>query len=86
MRSGLEASEEPAGGVIQPSTQVSEGSPLVGGGGWGNAGGVGLGSVGVEGNGDGDGERDGVGKISSRPPSQAARSSSATTIMRFFVR
>lgn len=85
MRRGFEASEEPSGGVIHPSTQVADGSPLVGGGGWGSAGGVGLGSDGVEGNGDGDGVREGVKKTSSGPPSQAARSSNATAIMRFFV-
>jgi hypothetical protein len=85
IRSGFEASEEPAGGVIHPSTQVADGSPLVGGGGWGNAGGVGDACVGVEGNGDGDGDGDGVKKTGSRP-SHAARSTSATTIMRFFVR
>jgi hypothetical protein len=58
---------------------------LVGGGSCGNVGGVGLASVGVEGNGEGDGEGEGVGKISG-PLSQAARSRSAATIMRFFVR
>lgn len=58
---------------------------MVGGGSCGNAGGVGLASVGVEGNGEGDGEGKGVGKISG-PPSQAARTRSAATIMRFFVR
>jgi hypothetical protein len=57
----------------------------VGGGGCGNVGGVGLASVGVEGNGEGDGEVGGVGKLSG-PLSQAARSRSAATIMRFFVR
>ena len=86
MRSGSSASPEPAGGVVHPSTQVADGSPLGGGGGCGIAGGVGLGSVTVDGNGEGEGEREGVVKISSGPPSQATRSSSAATIMRFFVR
>jgi hypothetical protein len=85
MRRGLAASRESAGGDFHPSTQVSEGSPLVGGGGCGSEGGVGEASVGVEGNGEGDGEGDGVKKGSS-PPLQAARSTSATTIMRFFMR
>jgi len=79
------ANGESAGGVDQPSTQVSDGSPLVGGVVCGSAGGVGEASVGVEGNGDGDSDGGGVGKMSPRPPSQAARSSAAT-IMPFFRR
>ncbi len=86
IRSGVAVNGEPGEGVFHPSTQVADGSPLAGAGGCGSAGGVGLASVGVEGNGEGDGEGEGVGKISLRPPSQAARSRSAATIMRFFRR
>jgi hypothetical protein len=83
---GFAFNGEPGEGVFHPSTQVADGSPLVGGGDSGSAGGVGLASVGVEGNGEGDGEDGGVGNPSPGPPSQAARSRSAATIMRFFVR
>jgi hypothetical protein len=85
-RSGLLASADPAGGDLHPSTQVSEGSPLFGPGVWGNAGGVGEARVGVEGNGF---EVEGIGELGKLlgPPSQAARNTtSAATIVRFFVR
>ena len=45
MPSGSVASGEPAGGVVQPCTQVAEGAPCVFGGVWGSAGWVGVGSV-----------------------------------------
>jgi hypothetical protein len=85
-RIGFAVNGEPGPGVFHPSTQVGDGSALVGGGDCGSAGGVGLASVGVEGNGEGDGEGEWVGKGSPGPPSQAARSRNAATIMRFFVR
>lgn len=45
MPSGSVASGEPAGGVVQPFTQVADGAPLVFGGCFGSAGWVGDGSV-----------------------------------------
>jgi hypothetical protein len=85
MRSGCKANAEPTRGVLHPSTQVSDASPLVGGGLCGRPGGVGEASVGVEGK-ESDGAADeGFGKRSERL-SQATRSSSVATIMRFFMR
>jgi hypothetical protein len=85
MRSGFRANAESTGGVLHPSTQVSEAAPLVGGGVCGTRGGVGDASVGVEGK-DPDGAADEGFAKGSGPPSQAARSSSVATIMRFFMR
>ncbi|HZB78446.1 MAG TPA: hypothetical protein VE522_01185, partial [Actinomycetota bacterium] len=85
MRSGCRANAEPTRGVLHPSIQVSDATPLFGGGFCGRPGGVGEANVGVEGK-ESDGAADeGFGKRS-EPPSQARRSSSVATIMRFFMR
>jgi hypothetical protein len=86
MRRGFRARADPSGGDRQPSTHVSEGASLVGGGVSGNVGGVGDASVGVEGNGVGEDGAGEFGKIPGSSSHPARRTSSEATIMRFFMR
>ena len=85
-RRGFWNNGEPSAGEIQPFTQVSDASPLVGSRVGEDGGGVGDASVGVEGNGD-TVVGSSVGWPNGSSPSQAARrTSTVATIMRFFMR
>jgi hypothetical protein len=85
IRIGVRARREPAAGVVQPSRQVLETTPRVGGGVSGSAGGVGDAMLGVElGNEDPVGDAE-LGNGDSDPPSQPMRTS-RTAIVSFLMR